>query len=948
MATTEAPCFTMIWDDASEIPSTQELRSALEKGSDEVKQETLKKIILATLNGSPQPALLMPIIQFVLPSRNKALKKLLHFYWEVCPKHDENGKLKQEMILVCNAIRNDLQHPNEYIRGATLRFLQKITDPELLEPLIPTCRSCLEHRHSYVRKNAVFAVYTIYRDFEHLLPDAPDLIQTFLAAESDSICKRNAFVFLVNCAMPKAVEYVLSVYDQISGFDELLQLSIIDLLRKDSIGDSAHRPRYIRCILELLNASSHTVKYEAATTLTTLTQNPVAIKAAASCFIELVAKESDNNVKLIVLDRLDALRSKHEHVLDGLVMDIVRVVASSDMEVRRKALAIALPMISARNVEEVVTFLKNQLVKTRDEEQEKAAEYRQLLIQSIHVCAIRFSEVASSVVHALMEFLGDANSSSATDVIGFVREVVEKFPELRQSITERLLEHLSSIKAGKVFRGALWIVGEYCTEEQDILAAFEEIRKVIGEIPILAAEQLLLESADTTEEGPKDDRPINRTRVLEDGTYATETIYSTSANAEKLAAVKSAAKPALRALILSGDYYTGAVLAATLTKLLLRLSKISADVQALNGFRAEAMLIMISIIRVGQSEFVTMPIDEDSQDRILQCVQSLSELDGQPAVEEIFLHDTKAAYAQMVSNEEKKAAEKKEKETKVVAIQVDDLISFRQLVKKGSLQVDEFEQDVNRATGSGTVQESVTSNLKKIHQLTGFTDPIYAEAYVKIHGFDILLDVLLVNQTSDTMQNLCLDFSTLGDLKLVERPSTHTIGPHGFLSVKATIKVSSTETGVIFGNILWEGPNLTENCVILSDMHIDIMDYIKPSSCNEAQFRSMWTEFEWENRVNVVTTMTDLHSYLQHIMKSTNMACLTPDAAMSGECDFLSANLCARSVFGEDALANISVEKTEDGTIVGHVRIRSKTQGIALSLGDKITQAQKREAIPLA
>ena len=42
----------------------------------------------------------MPIIQYVLPSKNKQLKKLLHFYWEVCPKYDEMGKLKQEMILV--------------------------------------------------------------------------------------------------------------------------------------------------------------------------------------------------------------------------------------------------------------------------------------------------------------------------------------------------------------------------------------------------------------------------------------------------------------------------------------------------------------------------------------------------------------------------------------------------------------------------------------------------------------------------------------------------------------------------------------------------------------------------------------------------------------------------------------------------------------------------------
>jgi coatomer subunit beta len=117
----------------------------------------------------------------------------------------------------------------------------------------------------------------------------------------------------------------------------------------------------------------------------------------------------------------------------------------------------------------------------------------------------------------------------------------------------------------------------------------------------------------------------------------------------------------------------------------------------------------------------------------------------------------------------------------------------------------------------------------------------------------------------------------------------------------------------------------------------------------------MWTEFEWENKVNVNTTIryagiffrmlavsnhdpafSDLRKYLEHIMKSTNMACLTPDAALSGDCDFLSANLCARSLFGEDALANLSIEKTEEGVIQGHVRIRSKTQGIALSLGTSL------------
>jgi hypothetical protein len=59
--------------------------------------------------------------------------------------------------------------------------------------------------------------------------------------------------------------------------------------------------------------------------------------------------------------------------------------------------------------------------------------------------------------------------------------------------------------------------------------------------------------------------------------------------------------------------------------------------------------------------------------------------------------------------------------------------------------------------------------------------------------------------------------------------------------------------------------------------------------------------------------------------------------------NFLAANLYARSVFGEDALVSVSVEKKEDsdGKLGGYIRIRSKTQGIALSLGDRITSVQR-------
>lgn len=176
-------------------------------------------------------------------------------------------------------------------------------------------------------------------------------------------------------------------------------------------------------------------------------------------------------------------------------------------------------------------------------------------------------------------------------------------------------------------------------------------------------------------------------------------------------------------------------------------------------------------------------------------------------------------------------------------MQVDDLLSFRQFSKKTADDAIDYDEDVSKATGASEVREDFMSNLSRISQLTGFSDPIYAEALVKMHGFDIMLDVLLVNQTANTLQNLCLDFATLGDLKIVERPSTYTLPPHGFQSIKATIKVSSTETGVIFGSILWEGKDMGESCVILNDIHVDIMDYIKPAWCNEAQVSALLAWF---------------------------------------------------------------------------------------------------------
>ncbi|EDO34974.1 predicted protein [Nematostella vectensis] len=950
----EQPCYTLInIPNEQESPTEQKLKEDIEKGDVKVKTETLKKVIQMILNGEKFPTLLMTVIKFLMPLQDHTIKKLLLIFWEIVPKTGADGKLLHEMILVCDAYRKDLQHPNEFIRGSTLRFLCKLKEAELLEPLMPAIRTCLEHRHSYVRRNAVMAIYTIYRNFDFLIPDAPELVHTFLEQEQDASCKRNAFMMLIHVDQERALEYLSTCMDQVNTFGDILQLVIVELIYKVCHANPAERARFIRCIYNLLNSSSPAVRYEAAGTLVTLSSAPTAVKSAASCYIELIVKESDNNVKLIVLDRLIKLKENpsHEKVLQELVMDILRVLASPDPEVRKKTLQLVLDLVTSRNIHEVVAVLKKEVSKTHFEsEQVEIGSYRQMLVRTLHTCSVKFPDVANSIVPLLMEFLGDSNEQAALDVLVFVREAIQRFEQLKPVIMEKLMENFHMIKSVKIHRHALWILGEYADSKEDIMTVMEEIRKGLGDMPIVDDEMRKAagDQGKAGEEAPARSAASQRL-VTADGTYATQSAFSQPGAAVGLAKTDDEKRPPLRQYLLDGEFFVGAAIACTLTKLALRFLQKESDLTKQNVFCANCMLMMSSILHLGKSGLSKKVITDDDVDRISMCLRAVAE--RAPLMKDIFTVQCRQSLSSMLDANKKLEDEQKADAEKVMAIQADDPISFLDLLAKSESGIteDQFAVSLSQAVGATGKKEDdlQSSKLNKVSQLTGFSDPVYAEAYVNVNQYDIVLDVLIVNQTTDTLQNVTLELATLGDLKLVEKPQPILLGANDFSNIKANVKVSSTENGIIFGNIVYDvsGGGGDRNCVVLNDIHIDIMDYIVPASCTDAEFRQMWAEFEWENKVTVNTNISDLREYLGHLIASTNMLCLTPEKALAGSCGFLAANLYAKSIFGEDALANVSIEKPygqPDAPVVGHVRIRAKSQGMALSLGDKINLSQKK------
>ncbi|EQC36029.1 hypothetical protein SDRG_06767 [Saprolegnia diclina VS20] len=960
MSTTEKNCTILLFSGVEkgglQPPSQDEILKGLESPKMEEKVRALKAAILALLNGEKLPRVLMQIIRFCSTKEDHQLKKLLMVYWEIASKYDEAGKLLPEMILVCNALLNDLNHANEYIRGSMLRFLCKIKERELLEPLKDAVKANLDHRHAYVRKNAVMTVYSMYKNFgELLIPDAPELIERFIVNESDASARRNAFLMLFDCAENVAVNFLMTSMDQIQKFGDGFSLVILELTRKVCRADPAQKARFVRCIFQLLQSSSAAVSYEAAWTLVTLSSAPTAVRAAAKTYAGLLNSQSDNNVKLIVLDRLADLKKHHTKILQEVLMDVMRALSSPNLDICKKVLEIAMSLVSPRNIEEVIGHLKREILKTQEKgrmEKAQCDEYRALLIKSINNCAVKFPDIAHQVVHLLLEFVG---TDGAMDVLLFVRTMCESYPDLRASILQKLLISFPDIQSAKVYRVALWVLGEYASDdlgaaETSIDGVFQAILAALGSLPLNTATPV----PDTAKVDPlaAQVKPTTKSIVLADGTYATETSYAAPAAVDAAGPVLM-----LRKLVLNGDFFLASTLASTLTKLVAR--AIAKDASAaedgvVKAMTVDALRYIVAVIVYGLDHCKSakngkIELDEDSRRRMLLCVRILSDPAAFEALHSVLIRDCRASYQAVLEGIKATTAADLAKvaSDEPATLQADDLISFRQLRGKKALGSTDIDIDDGADIGRAVATNEYSGKLRAVHQLTGFADSVYAEAYVTVHDYDIVLEILVINRTPTTLNNLSVDLTPMGDLKLIERPASVTIGPLDTRTIRANIKVSSTETGHIFGTIVYESASGADKTYVnLNDIHLDIMDYIVPASCADTAFRSMWAEFEWENKVAVNTDITNVFAFLQHITDKTNMRCMTPTASLGGDTNFLAANLYAKSIFGEDALANLSVEKLEKGKITGHIRIRSKTQGIALSLGDRITAVQRGQDDP--
>lgn len=278
--------------------------------------------------------------------------------------------------------------------------------------------------------------------------------------------------------------------------------------------------------------------------------------------------------------------------------------------------------------------------------------------------------------------------------------------------------------------------------------------------------------------------------------------------------MENVGSPLHHLIVNSGDFFLSSVLATTLTKLVIRsYTALDINIVAKNSFCTEVLQILVGLLKLGNTEVPKSQIDPDSQARICLCMKTLASPSVHEFARKAFLEDCRLSFASLLLEQRREKDAREAKKEKKVEIQADDLITLHHLVgkKQGNEGFKDVEAlDLIKATGfinepvgklslGHVTSEDSTfgvpylsdegSRLARLFQLTGWSDPVYAEAYINMQQYDIVLEVLILNRTSDTLHNVSLELSTMGDLKLCERPQNYTVGPFDSVQIKADIKV---------------------------------------------------------------------------------------------------------------------------------------------------------------
>lgn len=532
----EKPCYLYIDDEP--ITSYRDVTKKIASKEFPEKEEGLKTILGSMVNDDNYPQdLMMNVIHNLTIVDDINIKKLLFLFWEVIDKHKPDGTMKDEIILVCNGIRKDLDSPNEYIRGRTLRLLTKLPYKEILENVKAAVFENIKHSHPYVRSNAIMCVLSFIDNFGvDIVPDSlPDDLKDIILKDNDTATRRNAYVLYSRISPMESLSLTQEIMEnnEISELGDLFALCIVENLRKLNKIFPQRSSTFIHLLLELSVHKSHSVLFEIGSLLLEISSNPNVVSSAVNILCSLLHEERDNNTLIIIIKKLYAIKNRHGEILQEQILTFANLInLNYAIELRKLSFELIDELITESTITQV--FDKFMVIFTQLNSVNES-EYTIDLKNSMLKCMLKNIIKFPNIDKMYPLFVLEKNLTFKKDKlyvysqINSIKElflVYSKNEIILKEMLNKIIKMFEEIDQYEIMETCIWILANYSSELILLKQTFDLIMKNLGDLDFeyFNENENILENND--ENNIKNDngkRTITKTVVLPDGTYGTVT-----------------------------------------------------------------------------------------------------------------------------------------------------------------------------------------------------------------------------------------------------------------------------------------------------------------------------------------------------------------------------------------------------------------------------------------
>ena len=955
----EKPCYLYI-----DVEPLSSYRDVLKKISSKVipdKQDALQTVLGSMVNDDNYPEdLMINVIHHLTIVDDIKIKKMLFLFWEVIDKHKPDGTMKDEIILLCNGIRKDLDSPNEYIRGRTLRLLTKLPYKEILENVKAAVFDNIKHVHPYVRSNAIMCVLSFIDNFGvDIVPDSlPDDLKEIILKDTDTATRRNAYVLYSRISPMESLSLTQEIMEnnEISELGDLFALCIVENLRKLNKIFPQKSSNFIHLLLELSVHKSHSVLFEIGSLLLEISSNPNVVSSAVNILCSLLHEERDNNTLIIILKKLYNIKNRHGEILQEQILTFANLInLNYAVELRNLSFKLIDELITESTITQVFDKFMNIFTQLNSvNESEFTIELKSSMLKCMLKNIIKFPKIDKMYILFVLEknitfkkdklFVYSQISTIKQLFTVYNKSEDENSILILNEMLKKIIKLFEEIDQYEIMETCIWILANYSKDVPLLQQSFDLILKNLGDLNFeFLEEELTLEKMDSdiiNNDSAK--RTVTKTVILPDGTYGTVTEILDVKEIKKQKEFKY-----LRKFILETSFYFSANLVSALTNIIFKMNKLKFDKFKIYYFNT--LNIICAILKMNSKLIYK---DPDNTNHIKMCLKFLLSNNNT-------IYDEWNSYMQKYEKQLKLAQDQTKLEQELSNIkskdfknnQPDDFISFRhcKIYDPDNPDLGEDESDMNLINKqnveindelfntNSSSRESDNKKRRFVEVLSGTEDPLFVEAEVNIYTYDLSIEFTIKNKSKNALQNVSLQLFVPKEFSIIEKPPIFTLEPNETVHVRSSVKFTKTINAYIFGQISFNNFKGENSFMHLSGLFIELLSTYK-ENISDLDFRKNWSDYTWEHNVMIVSRKKKFSECVNELIKGLNMTLVSPKTIemINDEFPFMVCNLYAKTKLGENALVNLSVERSKDNKIIGSCFIRSKTKDFMTGLGEKI------------